>query len=99
MGNAFIADVSEAPAVLYGTFQVGSMFVGRGSVISVMEERHKAIGQRHKRVALVGLAGVGSVIQKIQTAIEYSCRVRELTLKTWVFWIHASNAARLRQGY
>ena len=40
-----------------------------------------------------------SVIQKIQTAIEYSCRVRELTLETWVFWIHASNAARLRQGY
>ncbi|CAI7622025.1 unnamed protein product [Penicillium palitans] len=71
------------------------MFVGREAVISVIKERHKTIGQRHERVALVRLAGVG----KIQRAIEYSYRVRESTLGTWVFWIHASNAARLGQGY
>ncbi|CAI7622745.1 unnamed protein product [Penicillium pancosmium] len=36
---------------------------------------------------------------KTQAAIEYSYRVRESTPDTWVFWIHASNAARLEQGY
>ncbi|CAG7941474.1 unnamed protein product [Penicillium salamii] len=76
-------------------FKKDPMFVGREAVISAIQEGHKAIGQRHERVALVGLAGVG----KTQTAIEYSYRVRESTPDTWVFWIHASNAARLEQGY
>ncbi|KAJ5660387.1 hypothetical protein N7507_006838 [Penicillium longicatenatum] len=71
------------------------MFVGRKAIIGAIKERHEAIGQRHERVALVGLAGVG----KTQTAIEYSYHVRETTQRTWVFWIHASNAARLEQGY
>ncbi|KAJ5565742.1 hypothetical protein N7535_007380 [Penicillium sp. DV-2018c] len=76
-------------------FKKDPMFVGREAVISAIKERHKAIGQRHERVALVGLAGVG----KSQTAIEYSYRVRESTPDTWVFWVHASNTARLEQGY
>jgi hypothetical protein len=38
------------------------MFVGRGAVISAINERHQAIGQCHERVALVGLAGVGLAI-------------------------------------
>ncbi|EAU30101.1 predicted protein [Aspergillus terreus NIH2624] len=71
------------------------MFVGREAVISAIKEKHGAIGQRHQRVALVGLAGVG----KTQTAIEYAYRVRDSTPDTWVFWIHASNAARFEQGY
>ncbi|KAI7973725.1 hypothetical protein EIK77_000227 [Talaromyces pinophilus] len=90
------------------------MFVGREDVISVVTEKHAAIGQRHERVALVGLAGVGlasplrKVIElrlihifssKTQTAIEYSYRVRESIPGVWVFWIHASNAARLEEGY
>ncbi|KAL5360970.1 hypothetical protein BJX96DRAFT_175795 [Aspergillus floccosus] len=70
-------------------------FVGREAVISGIKEKHGAIGQRHERVALVGLAGVG----KTQAAIEYAYRVRESAPDTWVFWIHASNAARLEQGY
>ncbi|OQD78945.1 hypothetical protein PENANT_c070G01951 [Penicillium antarcticum] len=76
-------------------FKKDPMFVGREAIISAIKERHKAIGQRHERVALVGLAGVG----KTQTAIEYSYRVRESKPDMWVFWIHASNAARLEQGY
>ncbi|KAJ5878253.1 hypothetical protein N7455_001718 [Penicillium solitum] len=76
-------------------FKKDPMFIGREAVISAIKERHKAIGQRHERVALVGLAGV----RKTQTAIEYSYRVRESTPDMWVFWIHASNAARLEQGY
>ncbi|CAI7602083.1 unnamed protein product [Penicillium manginii] len=71
------------------------MFVGREAVIRAIKERQRATGQRHERVALVGLAGVG----KTQTAIQYSYHVRESTPHTWVFWIHASNAARLEQGY
>ncbi|KAJ5745111.1 hypothetical protein N7520_010293 [Penicillium odoratum] len=76
-------------------FKKDPMFVGREAVISAIKESHTAIGQRHERVALVGLGGVG----KTQTAIEYAHRVRESTPDTWVFWIHASNAARLEQGY
>ncbi|CAG7934218.1 unnamed protein product [Penicillium olsonii] len=76
-------------------FKKDPMFVGREVVISSIKEVHKAIGRRHERVALVGLAGVG----KTQTAIEYCYRVRESTPDMWVFWIHASNAARLEQGY
>jgi hypothetical protein len=35
------------------------MFVGREAVIRAIKERQMATGQRHERVALVGLAGVG----------------------------------------
>ncbi|KAJ5963042.1 hypothetical protein N7501_007983 [Penicillium viridicatum] len=76
-------------------FKKDPTFVGREVVISAIREKHGAIGERHDRVALVGLAGVG----KTQTAIEYSYRVRESAPDAWVFWIHASNAARLEQGY
>ncbi|KAJ5917515.1 hypothetical protein N7466_011069 [Penicillium verhagenii] len=76
-------------------FKKDPMFVGREAVISAIKASHTAIGQRHERVALVGLAGVG----KTQTAIEYSYHIRELAPDMWVFWIHASNAARLEQGY
>ncbi|KAJ5117479.1 hypothetical protein N7448_011111 [Penicillium atrosanguineum] len=74
------------------------MFVGREAVLSAIMERQKATSQDHERVVLVGLAGVG----KAQTAIEYSYhvrRVRESKPDTWVFWIHASNVARLEHGY
>ena len=47
------------------------------------------------RAALVGLDGVG----KSQLAIEYTHRTRERSPNTWVFWVHASNAARFEQGY
>ncbi|KAL4804204.1 hypothetical protein BDV18DRAFT_36370 [Aspergillus unguis] len=76
-------------------FKKDPMFVGREAVISAIKEKQGTIGECHERVAVVGLAGVG----KTQIAIEYSYRVRESTPNTWVFWIHASNAARLEQGY
>jgi hypothetical protein len=40
-------------------FKRDLMFVGRKAVISAVEEKHRLIGQRHERAALVGLAGVG----------------------------------------
>ncbi|PSK34860.1 hypothetical protein B9Z65_1443 [Elsinoe australis] len=49
-----------------------------------------AIIKAGRSCALVGLGGVG----KSQIAIEYSYRVRESFSDTWVFWIHASSAAR-----
>ncbi|KAI9674383.1 MAG: hypothetical protein M1822_009061, partial [Bathelium mastoideum] len=45
--------------------------------------------------ALVGLGGVG----KSQLAIEQAHRTREQSPETWVFWVHASNAARFEQDY
>ncbi|OCL05553.1 TPR-like protein [Glonium stellatum] len=47
------------------------------------------------RVALVGLGGVG----KSQLAIEYSYQMRERAPQTWIFWVHASTAARFEEGY
>ncbi|KAI9148702.1 Kinesin light chain 1 [Paramyrothecium foliicola] len=35
---------------------------------------------------------------KSQLAIEYAYRIREQLPETWVFWIHASNAARFEQS-
>ncbi|KAJ5709135.1 hypothetical protein N7493_010469, partial [Penicillium malachiteum] len=46
-------------------------------------------------VALVGLGGVG----KSQLAIEYCYRVQDQSPETWVFWMHAGNAARLEEGF
>ncbi|KAF1818501.1 TPR-like protein [Dissoconium aciculare CBS 342.82] len=46
------------------------------------------------RLALVGVGGVG----KSQIAINYCYHVRDESPRTWVFWIHASNAARYSQG-
>ena len=36
---------------------------------------------------------------KSQLAIEHTHRARERSPDTWVFWVHASNAARFEQGY
>ena len=43
-------------------FKRDLVFVGREAVINAIQERHKAIGQRHERAALVGLAGVGLAV-------------------------------------
>src|SRR6266536_6154478 len=36
---------------------------------------------------------------KSQLAIEYAYRTRERSPETWVFWVHASNAARFEQSF
>ncbi|KAK2595193.1 hypothetical protein QQS21_007098 [Conoideocrella luteorostrata] len=66
-------------------------FVNRGDVL----DRIKcSFGQPGSRTALVGLGGVG----KSQLAIEYAYRSREQLPTKWVFWVHASNAARFEQS-
>src|SRR5437762_11014181 len=37
--------------------------------------------------------------RKSQLAIEYAYRVRETRPETWVFWVHASTAARFEESY
>jgi hypothetical protein len=37
--------------------------------------------------------------RKSQLAIEYSYQVRESSPDIWVFWVHASSAARFQEGY
>ena len=43
--------------------------------------------------------GADSALRKSQLAIEYSYRIREKFRNTWIFWVHASNAARFEQSY
>ena len=40
-----------------------------------------------------------TIHSKSQLAIEYAYRTRERSPNTWVFWVHASNAARFEKSY
>ncbi|KAF2786683.1 hypothetical protein K505DRAFT_289284, partial [Melanomma pulvis-pyrius CBS 109.77] len=67
-------------------------FVARATLLDQIRERCAAPASR---VALVGLGGVG----KSQLAIEHCYRTAEQSPETWVFWVHASNTARLEQSF
>jgi len=67
-------------------------FVDRGDLLSWIDER---CSQPAGCAALIGLGGVG----KSQLAIEHTHRTRERSPNIWVFWVHASDAARFEQGY
>ncbi|KAK6822874.1 kinesin [Apiospora arundinis] len=68
-------------------------FVSRDTILSQV---HNLCSEPASRTALIGLGGVG----KSQIAIEYAYRVREeQSSDTWVFWVHASSAARYEQGF
>ncbi|OCK85164.1 hypothetical protein K432DRAFT_343643 [Lepidopterella palustris CBS 459.81] len=67
-------------------------FVDRGTLLDQIREKCFAPASR---IALVGLGGVG----KSQLAIEYCHRTTDRSPETWIFWVHASNAARLEQSY
>ncbi|PMD13580.1 TPR-like protein [Hyaloscypha hepaticicola] len=66
-------------------------FVERG----ILDQIHQKCAVLGSRTALVGLGGVG----KSQLAIEYAYRTRDRSPETWVFWVHASNAARFEQSF
>ncbi|KFA78635.1 hypothetical protein S40288_10320, partial [Stachybotrys chartarum IBT 40288] len=65
--------------------------VDQGTIIDQIIQKCRRTGSR---TALVGLGGVG----KSQLAIEYAYRIRQRSPETWVFWIHASSAARFEQS-
>ncbi|KUJ24020.1 uncharacterized protein LY89DRAFT_604339, partial [Mollisia scopiformis] len=67
-------------------------FVERGTILDQIYQKCAVSGSR---TALVGLGGVG----KSQLAIEHAYRTRDLSPETWVFWVHASNAARFEQSF
>ncbi|KAK6063282.1 Kinesin light chain 5 [Seiridium cupressi] len=67
--------------------------VDQGTILDQINQKHTRPGSR---TALVGLGGVG--VSKSQLAIEYAYRIRERSPQTWVFWAHASNAARFEQS-
>ncbi|KAI1684365.1 TPR domain protein [Pyrenophora tritici-repentis] len=67
-------------------------FVERGTTLDQVDQ---LCATPDTRAALVGLGGVG----KSQLAIEHAYRTREQSPETWVFWVHASNAARFEQSY
>ncbi|KAJ5088806.1 P-loop containing nucleoside triphosphate hydrolase protein [Penicillium angulare] len=66
-------------------------FVDSGSAFSQIYAKATRPGAR---TAVVGLGGVG----KSQLLVELCYRVREQSPETWVFWIHAGNAARFEQS-
>ncbi|KAJ5166376.1 uncharacterized protein N7482_005157 [Penicillium canariense] len=66
-------------------------FVSRGALLDQIHEKASIPGSR---IALIGLGGVG----KTRLAIEYCYRVRQQSTNTWVFWVHASNAARCEES-
>ncbi|OBT61032.1 hypothetical protein VE03_09628, partial [Pseudogymnoascus sp. 23342-1-I1] len=67
-------------------------FVERGVLLDQINQKCSVLGSR---TALVGLGGAG----KSQLAIEYAYRTRDRSPETWVFWVHASNAARFEQSF
>ncbi|KAJ6050146.1 hypothetical protein N7444_006862 [Penicillium canescens] len=67
-------------------------FVSRDTLLDQIHEKGSIAGSR---VALVGLGVVG----KSQLAIEYSYQIRYQSPEIWVFWVHASNAARFEQSF
>ncbi|OAG04884.1 uncharacterized protein CC84DRAFT_1218296, partial [Paraphaeosphaeria sporulosa] len=67
-------------------------FVERGTILEDLRTRCTA---SNSWTALVGLGGVG----KSQLAIEHAYRTHAQSPETWVFWAHASNAARFEQSY
>ncbi|CAG7930460.1 unnamed protein product [Penicillium olsonii] len=65
-------------------------FVSRDDLLHRIEQS-SVVGSR---TVLFGLGGVG----KTRLAAEYCHQVRQLSSDTWVFWVHASNAARCEQS-
>ncbi|KAI8628837.1 hypothetical protein F5Y19DRAFT_98593 [Xylariaceae sp. FL1651] len=67
-------------------------FVDRPEILAWLSEKCDGPAIR---VALIGIGGIG----KSQVVIEYAYRVRDNRPQTWVFWVHASTAARVEEAF
>ncbi|KAF2740903.1 HET-domain-containing protein [Polyplosphaeria fusca] len=83
---------SLQPASSNVPFRRDCDFVDRSDILARINER---CSRPAGRAALVGIGGFG----KSQLAIEYAHRVRQQRPDTWIFWMHASNLARLEQAF
>ncbi|KAJ5514921.1 hypothetical protein N7463_004473 [Penicillium fimorum] len=71
-------------------------FVSRDELLDQIHEKSSILGSR---IVLVGLGGLGEIKRaKSRLAVEYCHRVRQQSPDTWVFWVHASNAARCEES-
>ncbi|KXG45629.1 Tetratricopeptide-like helical [Penicillium griseofulvum] len=66
-------------------------FVSRDDLLNRIQGQSSVPGSR---IVLVGLGGVG----KTRLAAEYCHQLRQRSPHTWVFWVHASNAARCEES-
>ncbi|KAJ5320611.1 hypothetical protein PENANT_c033G05358 [Penicillium antarcticum] len=66
-------------------------FVSRDELLDQIHEKSSIPGAR---IVLFGLGGVG----KSRLAIEYCHQVWQQSPDTWIFWVHASNAARCEES-
>ncbi|KAF2259711.1 putative kinesin, partial [Lojkania enalia] len=73
-------------------FRRDADFVNRKAILNRIHQQCAKLGSW---TGLVGLGGIG----KSQLAIEYAYQVRDRSPDTWVFWVHASNAARFEQSF
>jgi len=92
--NPGIVDVPETPPAPSCAipFHRDPDFVDHGTILDQILEKCAVPASR---TALVGLGGLG----KSQFAIECCYRIIDQSPEMWVFWVHASNTARLEQGY
>ncbi|KAJ5159346.1 uncharacterized protein N7500_008997 [Penicillium coprophilum] len=67
-------------------------FVSRDEILDQIHEKSSIPGSR------IVLVGLGGWVRKSRLAIEYCHRVRQQSSDTWVFWVHASNAARCEES-
>ncbi|KAF2242295.1 TPR-like protein [Trematosphaeria pertusa] len=61
----------------------------------LLDRIHEKCSPPAPRIALFGLGGH----RKSQLAIEHCYRTIKQSPETWVFWVHASNAARFEESY
>lgn len=87
--------------------------MGRETALAALKQRfEQEAPERHARVAITGLGGVGYVSniltsskdtdprnRKSQTANEFAHRVRDSNATISVFWVHAGNFASIERSY
>ncbi|MCJ1271298.1 hypothetical protein MMC22_011198 [Lobaria immixta] len=85
---------TSAPKVYFMVpFQRNRDLIGREEYIQKLETK-LCVPNKHCRVALVGLGGIG----KTRIALEYASK-QENSDSVSVFWIHASTAERMEKAY